>query len=103
MKILNLAVLLVFPVAVFCQNLTPPDWREPQLNIYHSRYSAFHFHKINPTAHSFDNNSVSALSQNAPFIPVSTSPQRLPMFCALEKKLRETCNVWIKIRLPEHP
>ena len=28
-------------------------------------------------------------------------PDKLPMFCALEKKLTELCNVWIKIRLPE--
>src|SRR5438874_2442361 len=37
-----------------------------------------------------------------PVIPVSTVSEGLPMFCALEKKLRKTCNVWIKIRLSEH-
>lgn len=34
-------------------------------------------------------------------IPASTVPEKLPMFCALEKKLWAVSNVWIKIRLPE--
>ncbi len=27
--------------------------------------------------------------------------ERLPVFCAMEKKLNALCNVWIRIRLPE--
>jgi hypothetical protein len=33
------------------------------------------------------------------FLYTFPSAEKLPLFCALEKKLNQACNIWIRIRL----
>jgi len=89
-------LLFALPMAGFCQSHLTVKLNDAG-HSYFSNRSVHHFNL-------HENNSLfSNLFSIKPYIPMSTVPERLPMFCALEKKLKETCNIWIKIRLPEHP
>ena len=92
---MGLIVMAVLSLSAYSQTATevksPVAITDMRMNA-----SLLHLHGINFSSHY----NIIHLPFLKNSVPIQSLPQgRLPIFCALEKKLTETCNLWIKIRL----
>ena len=89
-KLLAIAVLVSSVELASCQEITTENEFSLKLLSLKINYTYSHFAEAKTSLPHFSTYSLSAML-----------PNRLPLFCALEKKLSDASKMWIKIRLPE--